>query len=202
MEEKLNQIEELLKEIVKKFEYHLRIKRTTLEHFDNELKQLTKDYLEVHPDKSDTYKPIFDSLLQDFKEGKEDNSFLEKDIPQLQSFLRNTLTSLEESLYPMEEGDLVPNEEFKRLISTGIINTSTLISSKFKGRTFFGYLTAEGFFELGIGDKRISFSSFRTAAERAWDKKLPNDCWNVWTATHKNGGNYSMKHYRQLLREK
>ena len=162
MEEKVQKIEELLLEIIRKFRYHLRIKRTSREHLHNEVKQLEKDYLEVYPDKADNSKLVFEDLLRRFDADKEDNSFLENDIPRLKVLLRSTLTALDESSYSMlDEGDLVPNEEFKRLISTGIITTSTRISSKFKGRTFFGFITEDGFFELAIGNKRISFSSFR-----------------------------------------
>lgn len=200
MEEKLNQIEELLKEVISKFEYRLRIKHASAEHFHNELRQLEKDYLEAHPDKVDNLDIVFDNLLKGFNANKADTSFFDKYIPQLKSSLRDALNALEERSYA--EGDLIANEEFKSLIQTGILTVSTPISSKFKGKIFSGHLTEEGFFEITINDKRISFSNFRTAAERAWEKTMPNDCWNVWTVTDRSGKNYSMKHYRQLLRER
>jgi hypothetical protein len=147
-------------------------------------------------------KLISDRLIESFITDKTDNSFLDKDIPQLKSLLQDTLNALDERLYFIDEvGDLIPNEDFKNLINAGILTTSTLISSKFKRKVFSGYLTMEGFFELNVDGKKILFSTFRAAAEFAWNKVIPTDGWNIWTATDKNGGNYSLKHYRQILRK-
>jgi hypothetical protein len=201
MQEKIGQLEALLQEFEKKFEYRLRIRQTTLEYYQNELQQLEKDYLETYPEKAENSDFVFNHLLESFKAKKQDNTFLENDVPKLKSLLLQTLNALDERTYIVHEGNLVPNEEFKRLVNSGIVTTTMQISSKFKGKTFVGYLTYDGFFELAIGDNKIPFSSFRTAAEYAWEKDMPNDCWSVWTANDKSGKNHSLKHYRDLLRQ-
>lgn len=200
-QEKITQLEALLQEFVKKFEYRLRVKQTTIEYYQNELQQLEKDYLETHPEKAENSDFVFNHLLQSFKAKKEDNTYLEQDVPKLKSLLLQTLNALDERIYMVHEGNLVPNDEFKQLINSEIVTTTMQISSKFKGKTFIGNLTHDGFFELAIGDNKIPFSSFRAAAEYAWEKDMPNDCWSVWTANDKNGKNHSLKHFRDLLRQ-
>jgi hypothetical protein len=198
-QEKIRQTEALLQEFVKEFEYRLRIKQTTLDYFQNEVQQLKKDYLENYPEKAENSDFIFYHLLQSLKANKEDNTFLEKDVPNLKYLLLQTLNALDDGMYMVQEGNLVPNEEFKQLINSEILNTSMKISGKFKGKTFVGNLTHDGFFELAIGDNKIPFSSFRAAAEYAWEKVMHTDCWNVWTANDKSGNNHSLKHFRDLM---
>ena len=203
MQEKINQLESLFKDIIKKFEYRLRIKRTSVEHFSNEVTQLKKDYLEAYPNKSEEESRfVFDRLLSGFEDDKIDSSFIDRDIPRIKSLLRDTLNALNEINYiSQENGDLIPNEEFKDLIKKGILSTETTIIGQFKGRTYSGHLTEDGFFELAINGSIIPFSNFRSAAEHAWQKPMPNDCWSAWTAADKNRESYSLKHYRQIMRE-
>jgi len=203
MQEKINQLESLFKDIIRQFEYRLRIKRTSVEHYCNELTQLEKDYFEAYPNTSEEEsRVIFDNLLSGFEDKKNDSSFIDQDIPRIKSLLRDTLNALDEINYVLQEnGDLIPNEEFKDLIRKGILSTETTIIGQFKGKTYSGHLTEDGFFELVINGSVIPFSNFRSAAEHAWQKPMPNDCWSVWTAVDKNRESHSLKHYRQFMRE-
>jgi hypothetical protein len=133
-------------------------------------------------------------------EMRADDSFWNAEIPRLISLLENAIDRLKNHQHVVKEigGKDVANKEIIEMLNQGILTTETVIYNDYKGQTFSGHLTYDGFIELDLKGLKRKLS-LRRAAYYAWKCDSQNQ-WLFWKAKDINGHQKTLDHFRNLIK--
>lgn len=194
MDELIKQLKKILADIFEQTERRLKIEQINLSEFDESLGQ---DEIIDELDLGD----IIQKYREKIVEYKSDNSFLEKDIPNLISLLETSKERIQNYRTDLTEigGKNLPNENIVNLIRQGILTVETPISKIHKNKELTGHLTTDGYKELvlrGVSKKL----TLRRAAIQGWGTD-PQNQWKFWKATDINGEKKPLEYFKELLKE-
>jgi hypothetical protein len=194
MQETIDQLKKILADIFEQAERRLKIEQIDLKEFDD---SLNNSEITDRLDERD--------LMLKFREKvvkyKGDNSFWEKDIPNLIALLESSKERIQNYRADLIEigGKNLPNEDIVNLIKQGILTTETPISKTHKNKELVGHLTIDGYLELMVRGISKKLGLIRAAIE-GWGSD-PSNQWDFWEAPDINGEKKSLEHFRSLLKK-
>ena len=196
MQERIEQLKTILKDISERIEQRLKIEQIDLKEFDKSLDNYeVRDGIVGRQHMLQFRKIIVDS--------KGDKSFWEKDVPNLISLLDTSKEKIQRYRTDLSEigGKNLQNEDIINLIKRGILTIETPISKTHKGEEFTGHLTSDGYLELEVNgiSKKLSL---RRAALYAWGSNPSPNQWAFWEAPDSNGEKQSLEYFKKLLNAK
>jgi hypothetical protein len=175
VKEKIGLLEKLLTEITELIEQHIEIEQIDLREFDTSHKN--------DPFPSDLEDDYYYRFRKTIISYKNDQSFYDNDIPQLESLLANALSQLQVFKNDSESRSIgnrnKPNDDIIKLINQRILNTKSPISGTMIDKVFSGFLTEDGYIELDINGSKKKFGSLRRAAFVAWGRDIQSQ-WKFW----------------------
>lgn len=195
MKEKLDQLENLLTEIAELIEQRLEIEQVDLEEFDNHYKN---DPIPLEG--KEEYVASFRKTIVSYKN---DRSFYENDIPQLESSLSYALKHLRAIKNDLSESRSLgkknrPNDYIIKLLKLQLLTTKSPISGALQGKVFSGFLTEDGYLELNINGRLTKFGSLRYAAFSAWGKDISSQ-WKFWKTNNDSGEEKTLEYFKNLI---
>lgn len=203
MDEEINKLEYLLKDLMRQIENHLFIESKGFDNLNETMLSWKKRGL------SKTHVDAFSEYISNEKSTVNNNLFYNDKIPKIKLLLSSALENINLITQDKETKNsnigidiFTPNQEFKALIKTGLIKQGQEIFGAFKKQTFWGHLTPEGFFNLIIKRENVMCSDFKYAIWIAWKKEVPNDGWRVWsTIDYKTEKTKPLTYFRNQLRK-
>ncbi len=204
MKEKVNELEQLLDDINKAIENHLYINTISIEELDRTLLDWEVEGFSKKGTDS------FRKYVMDKNSDESNNEFYENNIPKIKLLLSEALKNYNNISSVNKNGIntpklgsslKVPDQDFLKLLKSGLIKSGQEIFGIFKKKRVVGHLTESGFFELSVGEKKIQCPDFRYATLRAWDKVSDNDGWGNFSAIdEKTKRQESLKTFRKRLK--
>jgi hypothetical protein len=196
MKEKINQLEDLLREVTELIEQHKEIEQIDLDEFDRIQKN--------NPFPVEGHEEYVNTFRQTIEWYKNDSLFYNSHVPQLELLLSNalkklpTLTDNLSELKPISKNDK-PSPEIIELIKQKILSTELPINGNMNGKTVSGFLTEDGYLELNINGIKKKFGSLRWAAFEVWRKILQESQWSFWKVKF-DGLEKPLEDFRKLIK--
>lgn len=192
MQEAFEQLKTIFKDIFELIEQRLKIEQIDLKEYD----AILNDYEFLNEIDKKQHLLHFRQIIAD---AKGDNTFWEREIPNLISLLDSSKERIQTYRADLSEigGKNLPNEYIINLIRQGILTTEIPISKMYKGEEFTGNLTSDGYLELRVNgvSKKLSL---RKAALYAWGSN-PSNQWTFWEAPDSDGKKHPLEYFKKLL---
>ena len=192
MKQSIEKLEKELAEIVKSIEQRIEIEQIDLQEFD----RLRND-IGITPEEDIRLQML--EFRNTILKCKADNEFWEKEIPCIISLLDNAKIKLQSYKKVNNEigGKNIPNPDIINLFESNIVNTSTPIRGRHKGKELVGHLTNDGYLEIEL-NKVPKKLTLRQAAIYGLGCSPPNQ-WMFWEAPDCKEKYVPLEDFRKLI---